>query len=307
MNSLRDATDEYLTIRRQLGFKLVSAGYQLQNFVKFMESQGAEYITTNLSLQWAAQPADVMPRYLAQRLDAVRQFARYRAVTDPRTDIPGADLLSRHAQKVKPYHYTDREIIQLMQAAVSLPPREGLNKYSLKYIIGLLAATGMRIGEILNLTDQDIDYEQSLIVVRESKFGKMRLVPVHHSTISALKQYVKHRRALLELKTFPRFFVSKTGNALPASTVRQKFKSLCCQIGIRKTTDSHGPRLHDFRHRFATETLLQWYRSGTDTEQRLPALTTFLGHSRLENTYWYFSFSPELMGHVVKRLENYGR
>lgn len=303
MNTLREAINDYVAMRRSLGFKLVQMECWLRDFATFMETRGAACVTTELALQWAMNSADVQPSSWAKRLTAVRCFARYRSATDPQTAIPAWGLLPHRSKRGKPYFYTEQEIDRLMQAAGALPPSEGLRGGTYRCLFGLLAVTGLRISEALALELRDVDLEQGLLTIRGAKFGKSRLVPLHPSSKVALAKYGKRRDAYLGRQATANFLVSDRGRTLKASTVRQTFCELSRQIGLRGATDRTGPRLHDFRHRLAMVTLLCWYRSGEDVEQRIPVLSTFLGHARASETYWYLSACPELMEHVARRLE----
>jgi integrase/recombinase XerD len=303
MNTLRGAIHEYLVMRRDLGFKLVQTERWLRNFATFMEGQGASCITIELALQWAVQPQSSHPSYGAKRLIALRCFARHRRATDPSTEVPAQGLLPYRPLRAKPYLYTEEEIQRLMAAAKTLPPRNGLRGWTYYCLLGLLAVTGLRISEALALKRDDVDLSGGLLTIREAKFAKSRLVPLHPSTQEVLRKYAQQRDAYPGCSRSAHFLVSETGASLDASTIRQTFCELSRQIGLRGPKDHIGPRLHHFRHRFAVEVLLRWYRSGEDVEQRLPALSTFLGHARVRDTYWYLSACPELMGQAARRLE----
>jgi site-specific recombinase XerD len=290
-------------MRQGLGFKLVQVEGLLKSFAAFMDTHGQSWVSTELALQWALQHTGGQPASWAKRLNAVRGFARYRSATDARTEIPDRGLLPNRPRRAKPHLYTEHEIANLLAAARALKSNSGLRAQTHYCLFGLLAVTGLRISEAIGLERQDVDLQRGLLTVRGAKFGKSRLVPVHHSTRGALEQYAKIRDAQFAHPVAANFLVSERGQALRASTVRETFCQLSVQIGLRAAEDRTGPRLHDFRHRFATETLLRWYRSGEDTERRLPALSTFLRHSRTSDTYWYISACPELMGEAARRLE----
>jgi integrase/recombinase XerD len=303
MNTLREAINDYVAMRRGLGFKLVQMECWLRDFATFMEAQGAACVTAELALQWAMKPVDAQPSCWAKRLTAVRCFARHRSATDPCTEIPAWGLLPHRSKRAKPYLYTEQEIGHLMQAARELPPSNGLRGWTYCCLFGLLAVTGLRISEALALQRHDVDLQQGLLTIRGAKFGKSRLVPLHPSTREALSQYAKRRDDYLEHQAAANFLVSERGRALKISAVHRIFYELSRRTGLRGTEDRTGPRLHDFRHRLAMETLLRWYRCGEDVEQRIPVLSTFLGHACVSATYWYLSACPELMGHAARRLE----
>lgn len=303
MISLRKAVENYLTMRRSLGFKLRDMGYNLRHFASFMEQQRASIITTELALRWAQQPQDVHPTQWAARLSFVRSFARYWSATDPRTEIPPTGLLPYRPKRATPYIYSNDEIQQILKAARNLPPSTGLRPWTYYSLFGLMAVTGMRISEVIRLDHADVDLKQGLLTVRLTKFSKSRLIPLHPSTVKKLKRYLHRRDELYPRHLTARFFLSNQGTPLTDCMVRWTFVKLSRQIGLRKVGDSFGPRLHDLRHRFAVTTLLHWYQTGLDVEQRLPVLSTYLGHAHVTDTYWYLSAIPELLALTKDRLE----
>lgn len=303
MNTIREAVQEYLVMRRGLGFKLHYAGVTLLEFVIYLENQEVSYITTKLALTWAQQATSAQPAERARRLSCVRGFARHRSATDPRTEIPPCGLLPYRPRRANPYLYTDEEIKQLLEAALTLLPTGSLRPWTYYCLFGLLSVTGLRISAALNLKMGDVDLNDAVLTIRGAKFGKSHLVPLHTSTREVLIDYVSRRERFLDGRPASYLFVSKRGNRLDGGEVRRTFYTLSRQIGLRGPTASHGPRLHDFRHRFATQTLLNWYHSDQDPERRLPILSTYLGHVHIADTYWYLSACPELMGQAMSRLE----
>jgi integrase/recombinase XerD len=301
MNSLRAAVEEYLALRRGLGFKLRLAGPALLDFAALLEREHAPHITSELAVRWAMLPRECQPALWAMRLRFVRGFARHRRATDPRTEIPPASLLPFRPGRARPYLYSEQEVRQLLVAAAALQP--SLRGATYHCLFGLLAVTGLRISEAIALERQDVDLGQGLLVIRGAKFGKSRLVPLHASTMRVLTHYAQCRDRYLGTSLAPRFLVNDRGRPLESSNVRRTFYRLSRQIGLRGRTDRHGPRLHDFRHRFAVRTLMRWYRSGQDSERRLPVLSTYLGHAHISDTYWYLSAHPQLMGLAKRRLE----
>ncbi len=307
MNTLREALTDYLAMRRNLGFKLVETGRGLFDFVSFLEQQKHTYITVRLALEWAQLPASAQPAHWARRLSWVRTFARYYSTIDLRTEVPPLELLPFKAKRIQPYLYTDKEVRQLLKAALNLPlaspELNALQRQTYYCLLGLLVITGLRIGEALNLKMEDVDFNEGLLVVREAKLGKSRLVPLHASTLRVLSDYLLHRARVLKGRTATYLFISNRGNRLDGAQVHRTFYFLSRQIGLRGQKSSRGPRLHDFRHRFAVKTLLNWYRNGEQVENRLPVLSTYLGHVHVNDTYWYLTACPELMEEAVKRLE----
>jgi integrase/recombinase XerD len=304
MKTLRAAVEAYLTMRRGLGFKLLEAGKGLSDFASFLEERGVDYITTSLALEWAQQPSSVLPAEWARRLSYVRGFARYQSAIDSRTEIPPARLLPHRPRRAKPYLYTELEIKHLLNAALNLPPVDGLRGWTFYTLLGLLVVSGVRISEAVGLKLEDVDLSASILTVRGSKFGKSRLVPLHDSTRQVLANYKLRRDDFLTGRPAHYFFISPSGNRLNMSNVHRTFNQLSRQIGIRDPDSSTGPRLHDLRHRFAIETLLRWYRAGEDVERHLPILSAYLGHVNVSDTYWYLTACPELMGLAVERLEH---
>jgi len=307
MNTLRQAVQEYLSLRRELGFKLKDAGKELLDFVTFMEQHRASYITQALALAWAQRPLNVQPAYWAHRLSVVRAFARHRSAADPRTQIPAPGLLPFQPKRARPYLYSNDEIRSLLRAAREMPcryERGELRPWTYYCLFGLLSVTGLRLGEARNLELQDVDLEAAVLTIRGAKFGKSRLVPLHTSTCQVLADYIARRNRHWHARPVSSYlFVSSWGNRLDGGDIHRTFYALSRQIGLRGDTDHHGPRLHDLRHRFATNTLLTWYRSNQDPERRLPILSAYLGHVHVADTQWYLNGSPELMREAMRRLE----
>ena len=307
MYEMRKALEEYLAVRRALGFELRIDGRLLHGFVDFAESEGAFFISRKLALRWATQPVDAQPAQWSKRLGMVRRFAEYLSATNPRTEIPSQELLPYRSYRKPPYIYTDVEILNLIRAAKELPPPGGFRAQTYSTLIGLIAVTGMRISEPIGLDRNDVDLSEGVLTVRKTKFGKSRLVPLHPSTAERLSEYARLRDRLCLNPQSPSFFVSERGTRLTDDTVRRWFVVLSRKIGLRGPKDSHGPRLHDLRHGFAVKTLLNWYRAGVDVEQEMPVLSTYLGHGRLTDTYWYISAAPELLRQATLRLEGSNR
>jgi integrase len=299
MKQLKNAAQDYVALRRSLGFKLRWVPNLLADFVSFLKKQGTDYITAPLALQWAQQNPENRPVTVAKRLSIVRGFARYRSATDPRTQMPPWGLVRCRSRRVPPYLFTDEEIQLLLKAARQMRGLHGLTYYCL---LGLLSVTGLRISEALSLRAQDVDLEQGMLTIVGAKFGKSRLVPIHSSTVAELAQYARERDQVFRHAP-AYFFVTRGGNHFHSGPVRRVFHRLWRQIGLRGSNTTHLPRLHDFRHSFAVKTLVNWYRSGEKVEQCLPVLSTYLGHGNVTDTYWYLTACPELLGLAVKRLE----
>jgi len=303
MSVLQNALDEYLNIRRSLGFKLRDEGITLPQFLRFLEKKGASFITTDLALQWATLPENVMPSHWARRLRMVRKFAEYHSAKDPRTEIPPQGLLPFRYRRRAPYIYDDTEISRLLEASNNLPSVIGLRASTYSTLFGMLAVTGMRISEPVDLNREDVDLLKGIVSVRRTKFGKSRLIPIHASTVKKLSEYGRLRDRLFISPRCPSFFVSEKGTRLSKCIVRWTFVKLSREIGLRGPDDSHGPRLHDLRHTFAVKTLLNWYQAGVDVERHIHNLAAFLGHTHVNDTYWYISAVPELLRLANKRID----
>ncbi|CAN7773440.1 tyrosine-type recombinase/integrase [Cupriavidus necator] len=309
MNTLRQAAQEYLNLRRCLGFKLKEAGNALPSFVTFMEQHRAPYVTQALALAWAQQPLNAQPANWAKRLSFVREFARHRSATDPRTQIPAPSLLPFQPKRAHPYLYSDDEMRRLLRAALQMPyryERGALRPWIYHCLFGLLSVSGMRLGEARNLELQDVDLTSAVLTIRGAKFGKSRLLPLHASTCKVLADYIARRNRHWAGRAVSSYlFVSSQGNRLDFADIHRTFYALSRQIGLRRVSGSHGPRLHDMRHNFATRALLHWYQSGEDPERRLPILSAYLGHVHVEDTQWYLNGAPELMREAMRRLEQH--
>jgi integrase len=305
MTTLRQAVEGYLSLRRALGFKLGDVGVAFRSFLAFCDHEGAAVVTTELARRWAVS-ANASPARAAWRLRIVRDFAIHHQASDPRTEIPPKDLLPCRNHRKTPYLYSDEEVGRLLQAARELPPGKGLRHRTYATLVGLLAATGLRVGEALALDGADIDWQVGMLIVRQSKFRKTRLVPAHASVVDHLRQYQEARDRVHPAPLTSAFFVSERGRRLPYPTVRMVFRRLCEQIGLHGSASARRPRIHDLRHRFAVNTLIRWYREGVDVERCLPRLSTYLGHGCCEHTYWYLTAVPELLRLAAERLEQKG-
>ena len=304
MNPLEQALKDYLRIRRSLGFLLREPASCLRNFVAFLQAQGASHITRELALRWATQPTKDLPSTWAWRLSMVRRFALWLSAFEPRTEIPPAGLLPHRYRRKLPHIYSDEEIEKLLRRTQQLPSPKGLRARTYTTLFGLLVATGMRVNEALGLDRQDVDLDRGILYIRRTKFGKSRYVPVHPSTVDALKKYAQARDRIFPAPLTPAFFISERGRRITEWIARYTFAKLSQQLGLRVPAKGHGrgPRLHDMRHRFAACTLVRWYRAGLDVERELPKLATYLGHVHVNDTYWYLEAVPELLQLATDRL-----
>ncbi len=304
MNRLEQALKDYLRIRRSLGFLLREPGSCLRNFVAFLQVQGASHITRELALRWATQPTKDLPSTWAWRLGMVRRFAVWLSAFEPRTEIPPAGLLPHRYRRKLSHIYSDKEINRLLRQTQQLPSPKGLRARTYTTLFGLLVATGMRVNEALGLDRQAVDLDRGTLFIRRTKFGKSRYVPVHHSTVDALKKYAQARDRIFPAPLTPAFFISERGRRITEWMARYTFAKLSQRLGLRAPAKGHGrgPRLHDMRHRFAAGTLIHWYRAGLDVERELPKLATYLGHVHVNDTYWYLEAVPELLQLATDRL-----
>jgi len=298
--SLRDALEDYLALRRALGFRLAAPARLLGQFVGYLEARGASTITTADALEWAVLPAGASPAWQAIRLGAVRGFAAYLHGTDPSVQVPPAGLIRRGNDRATPYLYSDAEISTIITAAGTLRPRFRAATY--QALISLLAVSGIRIGEALALDRGDLDTGGGILIVRDAKFGKTRLVPLHSSATAALTRYLALRDEHHPRPAAPALLLSTAGTRLLHSNVGLTFTQLTRQAGLTRRSASCRPRIHDARHSFAVATVLGWYRDGTDVAAMMPRLSTYLGHTDPKHTYWYLSAAPELMALAGDRL-----
>ncbi len=301
MSELAQRAEEYLGIRRCLGYKLVGEGQLLASFVAYADQAGVGAVTTDLAVAWARQPASTSDVYLARRLRAVRSFARWLKTLDPATEVPPSDLLPNRKYRPTPLLYSDADVASLMAAARELSPP--LRAGTFETLIGLLAATGLRVGEAMRLDRGDVDWASSVLVVRDSKFAKSREVLVHQSTLEALRIYGRCRDRLCPAPAAPSLLVSTRGTRLLHPTVYGAFRQILRGAGLWQDSASSRPRIHGLRHSFAVKTLLGWYRDGGDVEARIPWLSTYLGHVDPAATFWYLSAAPELLALAAERLE----
>lgn len=251
MNRLRKAVRDYLTMRRGLGFKLVRHEAGLQEFVSFLEKKRSPHITVNLALEWATRHTHHTPCEWAARLSIVRSFARHWSATDPLTQVPPLGLLPYRPQRAQPYFYSHQEIQKLLKAAKARPSIDPLRPWTYYCLFGLLAVTGLRLGEALNLRIEAVDWSETVLTIRGAKFGKSRLVPLHGSTCKVLADYAKRRDRRFGPRAEGPFLVNKNGNRLDKGEVHRMFYTLSRQIGLRAVDASRGPRLHDFRQNAA--------------------------------------------------------
>jgi integrase/recombinase XerD len=301
VTALRTALADYLQLRRALGFRLEKADRLLSSFVAFAEARGAGYLTTELAVAWATQPPGADPSWHAARLSAVRVFARHLQAADPRTEVPAARLLPGRRCRAEPYLYSAAEITALMDAAAAIAAP--LKAATYQTLIGLLAVTGMRVGEAISLDRCDADLGGGVITVCQGKFGKSRQLTLHPTTVTALRDYARLRDRKCPRPQTQAFFVSLTGTRLIYKNVHYRYHQLTQIAGLQPRSARCRPRIHDLRHSFAVATLISWYHDGGDVAARLPLLSTYLGHTDPGDTYWYLQAAPELLTLAADRLQ----
>lgn len=301
MSPLRAALRDYLTVRRQLGFELKRDGRLLEEFVGFLEQAGTTRISTELAVAWARRPQECHPHRWRQRLGMVRCFARYLASIDPESEVPPLDLLPARQPRVAPYIYSHQEVCALMDAAGALSPR--LRAATYQALIGLLACSGLRLGEALGLQRRDVDLDHGVLDIRGAKRRRQREVPLHEGAVDALGRYAALRDRHCAKIERPAFFISRPGLPLSAKAVHGTFPRLIRRVGLEGAGQRARPRPHDFRHAFAVHTMLDWHRAGFQVDRRLPLLSTYLGHTQPVSTYWYLQAAPELLAIIAERLD----
>ena len=305
MKTLRESVSDYLVMRRSMGYKVEGLTKLLSSFVAYSEARGVERVQKEIALEWASSKmkVEVTDALIARRMDAVRIFARHQHALDPTTEIPDETVCNRRYQPKAPKVFTEAQISSLVVAALSLPPQFKAKTW--QTLIGLLATTGMRPGEAVRLSIDDIDLNTKVIQVLDTKFGKSRLVFLHPSTATVLEQYLQIRADHFGAGpgSTSMVFLNSRGTALDANRLNSVFKEVLAIAGITNAPGRRPYRLHDLRHTFAVRTLLGWYQQGCDVQQRLPLLSTWLGHVDPASTYWYLHAVPELLSQVAELLE----
>lgn len=298
MSALAGHLADYLALRRSLGFKLGWQGADLAGLVAYLDAAGACTITADLAIAWAQLPQGVQRLRWAHRLGAARGFARYLAAIDPATEVPPPDVFGARQTRPAPYLWAADDVGRLLRAARTLRPP--LRAATHEALFGLLAVSGMRLGEAIGLTRGDVDLAAGVLTIRAAKFDCARLVPLHPSAVDALRVYAACRDRLCPAPRAGTFFLSSVGTTLLANGVQLTFAQLTRALGLRTATVR--PRLHDLRHSFAVQTLIDWHRGDADVEADLAVLSTYLGHVNPAGTYWYLSAAPELTELAAARL-----
>jgi integrase len=305
--TMADRVEEYLAYRRALGYQLRITGLLLQSFARYADESGYQGpLSIAIALGWARLPEQATRRYQAHRLELVRGLARYLAPREPGTEIPPRGLLGPSHSCRTAFIFSEAEIAALIAAARSLTPADGLRPRTYAALVGLMACTGLRIAEALTLEASDVDLDDNILTVRQTKFHKSRLVPLHPSAAGPLRDYAAARDRRHPAPRDRSFFVSDAGRRLPYGTVRHTFHQLLKGAMPEATpTGRARPRLHDLRHTFACRRLMAWYRDGTDIDRAIDRLSTYLGHAQITDTYWYLTGVPELLALAGRRFEQF--
>jgi integrase/recombinase XerD len=304
--SILDWVNQYVARRQELGFRMETEQRELVRFAAYAaKSFQTGPLTRELFLDWIQTIPSASRPYQARRLATLRSFAKYMAIYEPATEIPPARLFGKTASRSEPHIYTKQELLQLFGFCEQLKSAGGLRAKTYRLLFGLLAVTGMRVSEALKLNDNDVDLENGVITVRDTKFRKSRLLPLHLSTTKVLRQYVRARERYLPLGRSEAFLLSEKGTRLPCRTVQGFFRTARQKLGWDNRSRKRLPRIHDMRHSFACCRILRWYQAGLDVEQLIPALSTYLGHAKVSDTYWYLTGIPAIFRLAAKRFERY--
>lgn len=303
MNPLRQALSDYLTVRRALGYKLERAEKLLTQFLTYLEEHSQQHISIETTLAWATLPAGEHHYWWAYRLVVIRRFIAYVRTIDPATEVPPTNLLPIRSPRATLYLYSAEQIAALLAATGTLRTPHRAATY--RTLIGLLTVSGMRVGEAMALDRRDFDSRNGLLIIHKGKFGKSRELPLHPSTVDAIQTYLCRHDRPPAAKNNPALFVSTAGTRLLYASVHYTFRKMVRHAGLKPHSASCRPRLHDLRHSFAVATLLDAYGDSGDPANRLPLLSTYLGHIGPAMTYWYLSAAPELLALVARRLERH--
>jgi integrase len=309
MNSptMAQRVEEYLAHRRALGYQLRIEGQMLCSFARFVDCSGyCGPLTTEIALRWARLPERADRLYQARRLEVVRTLAKYLAPREPATEVPARGLLGPAHARTTPFIYSEADIAGLVRAARELAPADGLRPMTYAVLIGLLACSGLRISEALALAPDDTDLTGGVLTIRQTKFRKSRLVPLHASVIGPLRDYSAVRDRCVGGVHLTTFFVSDAGRSLPYSTVSKIFRGLLrTAMPDAAARGRPRPRLHDLRHTFACRRLLAAYRDGSNIDRVTENLSAYLGHAKVTDTYWYLTGIPELLALAGQRFEKF--
>lgn len=306
MTTLTERLDDYIAMRRSFGYDLSFSARVLRGFTGFADQNGADHITVDLFLRWKKDFGRASNNTWSARLGMVRVFARWLQGHDERTEVPPPGLIAGKLRRGKPHIYSEVEVTRIIDRAAKLPSRYGIRGWTCSTLFGLIAITGLRISEAIGLDDADVDLDQGVITVKRGKNGKARFVPLAPSAVARLTAYRAECKRLLGPTPGP-FFRIESGERPTDCCARYNFAAVSQHLGLREVQrfgkHGRGPRIHDLRHTFAVRTIMDWYRRGLDPDREMIKLTTYLGHSTPENTYWYIEAVPELLRLASERAE----
>ena len=302
MMSISVRFSEYLDHRRRFGADMTSAGLILKPFVDFADAEGAEWITTELFLRWKETFGTAGSNTWSTRLCIVRGFARWLQGIDERHEVPSKGLIPRRDTRPRPWIYSESEIERIVVTAAALPSPTGLRGATCSTLFGLIAVTGLRIGEALGLDDQDVGAEGATLSIRHAKNGKSRIIPVTRCVVTKLQAYQQFRDRVTHADSGALFQV-EDGRRANVCTVERNFAAVGQAIGLREPSpgQGRGPRVHDLRHTMATRTILDWFRQGRDVDAEMYKLSAYLGHTKANGTWWYIEAVPELLALASER------
>jgi integrase/recombinase XerD len=296
---LMPQVDRYLAIRRAAGFALVPIEGYLRHFARFATARGETHVVATTAMAWATlAPSEAQRAY---RLQTVIRFARFMHAEDPRHEIPPVGVFRGRRQRPTPHIFSDEAIQQLLRHASRLGPPGSLRPHTYSTLFGLLAVTGMRVTEARNLLLQDVTADG--VLIRETKFHKSRLLPLHATTRAALDRYLAHRQRVASPTAH--LFISRRYGQLSRTVVIQTFHQVLTAAGIPPQPGRRRPRLIDLRHTFAVRVLEACPESRDAVGRQTLALTTYMGHTCVASTYWYLERTPQLMMDIARTCETF--
>jgi integrase len=310
--NLQALVERYLRERRRLGFGMRDAAYALRSFARHLDTiEHHRPLTTEIMTDWARRDTRGTgdPRTWTRRLRMLRSFARWLQQFEPRTEVPDDAIFGRLSERLAPHIYSECEIVDLLRAARRLGPAPGLRGATYEALFGLIASTGLRVSEALQLRNVDVDLKQGILTIRQTKFAKSRQVPMHPGTVKALRHYRSQRDLSVDSTDDTSFFVAtrgrRRGQNLNERQVHRVFAALREQLRWRNRGAHHAARIHDLRHTFVVRRILLWQTQGVDIDQAMLSLSTYVGHAKITNTYWYLSAVPELMALAAAKFESF--
>ena len=311
--TLQTHAENYLGERRRLGYGLRTAGYSIMSFARYLDAlNNQEPLTVEIMADWARQDQgnSDKPSTWARRLKKLRSFCHYLQQFEPHTEVPDDSIFGRVGQRLAPHIYSEQEIIDLLAAARNLGSFiPGLRGTTYETLFGLMASSGLRVSEAVHLLDTDVDLKSGMLTIGQTKFAKSRQVPLHPSTIEVLKHYRSQRNLSIEAVNDTPFFIGTRGrhlgHGLNLRQVHRVFINLRDQLGWINRGAHNGPRIHDFRHTFVVRRVLLWQAQGLDVDQQMLALSTYVGHTNVTNTYWYLTGIPQLMAVAAEKFESF--